>query len=182
MEFLTLTLGPSLILLWYFHRSDRFPEPHGVVWATFALGVATVVPILIYTAPLAVVLESLALEQHYLMAAGWAVFGAAIPEEFCKFLVVYFYCRRHSDFDEPMDGLVYGVAASLGFAALENVLYVLDEGLWVALPRAITAVPMHAAMGAIMGYYVGAAHFNSACRTSLLRQALAGAHATARPV
>ncbi len=53
-----------------------------------------------------------------------------------------------------MDGLVYGAAASLGFAAFENVLYVLDGGMEVAIARALTAVPFHCLDGAIMGYFI----------------------------
>jgi len=58
-----------------------------------------------------------------------------------------------------MDGIVYGVVASLGFATFENILYVFDGGLSVAVSRAFSAVPFHAFAGAILGYYVGQAKF-----------------------
>ena len=64
---------------------------------------------------------------------------------------------RNRAFDEPMDGIVYGVVASLGFATLENILFVFNGGMSVAVSRAFTAVPLHAFVGAIMGYYVGQA-------------------------
>ncbi len=76
-----------------------------------------------------------------------------------KFAVLYFFCFKHSEFDEPMDGFVYGAAASLGFAALENVLYVADSGLGTALLRALTAVPSHAMVGAVMGYFLALSRF-----------------------
>ena len=85
---------------------------------------------------------------------------AAFPEELFKYLVLTRYSARNPAFDEPMDGVVYGVTASLGFATLENILYVANGGLGVAITRAITAVPSHACLGAIMGYYVGQARFN----------------------
>jgi hypothetical protein len=78
---------------------------------------------------------------------------------------------RHKEFDEPMDGVVYGAIASLGFATLENTLYVTQGGVGQAVLRALSAVPGHACMGAIMGYYVGQAKFTPAKRTSLLAKA-----------
>lgn len=71
-----------------------------------------------------------------------------------------------------MDGLVYGVAASLGFAAIENWTYVYEAGLETALWRAVSAVPFHAMAGAIMGYYFGLAHFISSKRRLYYARAL----------
>jgi RsiW-degrading membrane proteinase PrsW (M82 family) len=146
-------LVPSLLLLWYFHSRDRNPEPRRVLWATFGLGVLAVVPVLLVALPVVFLVERV---TSPVLSGLLCAFGAAaLPEELCKLLVLLLYCRRHREFDEPIDGVVYGVAASLGFATLENVLYVLDGGLPVALMRACTAVPGHAFTGAIMGYYVG---------------------------
>ncbi len=150
-------LVPGLLLLWYFLRRDRFPEPRGLVVRTFLLGFAITIPAgligWLLQSPLAdaASVHAAALAQAFL--------GAAIPEEALKLAVLVWYCRRKDDFDEPMDGLVYGATVSLGFATLENVLYVLNGGLGVALLRAVTAVPGHAALGAIMGFYIGLAHF-----------------------
>lgn len=178
MQFLLLTLpaavAPSLMLLWFFHRQDRFPEPPAVVWKTFGLGVLTIIPVLMVGVPAFLLLSVFADGNAYLLGAGTAFLGAAIPEEFAKFMVVFFYCRRHSHFDEPMDGLVYGAAASLGFATLENVLYVAGGGLGVAVMRAFTAVPLHATLGAIMGYHIAAAHFDPSRKGRFLFLALAG--------
>ena len=86
---------------------------------------------------------------------------AGLCEEGFKFLVLHKFCARKKDFDEPMDGMVYGVVASLGFATLENVLYVLGGGMDVALARAATAVPAHACFGGLMGYFYAKAHFGT---------------------
>ena len=64
------------------------------------------------------------------------------------------------EFDEPMDGVVYGVAVALGFATLENFLFVTRLGLGVAWLRALFAVPAHALFGATMGYYAGRTKFD----------------------
>jgi RsiW-degrading membrane proteinase PrsW (M82 family) len=150
-------LVPSFLLIWYFRSRDLNPEPSRVVWATFWLGVATVVPVLLVALPLMHVLSGLPSPE--LRGVSYALLTAAVPEELFKFLVVVGYAARHKEFDEPMDGIVYGAVASLGFATLENVLYVSGGGLGMALMRALTAVPAHAFMGAIMGYYVGQARF-----------------------
>ena len=164
-------LVPSLLLMWYFHRRDAFPEPQGVLWTTFGLGVLITVP----AAAAALVLDRVAEAFPDPFGYGFAsaFLGAAIPEELFKLAVLWFYAARHFEFDEPMDGVVYGVAASLGLATLENVLYVAGGGAPVAMVRALTAVPGHAFLGAIMGFYVGQARFDEARRRAYLRRAFA---------
>ncbi|MEI8255449.1 MAG: PrsW family glutamic-type intramembrane protease [Deltaproteobacteria bacterium] len=157
---------PSLLLIWYFRSRDVNPEPGRVVWATFFLGVLTVVPVLLVDYPITLALGHPA--NPFVSGVSEAFLVAAIPEEFFKFLVITLYAARHKEFDEPMDGIVYGAVASLGFATLENILYVSSGGIGVAIMRAITAVPGHAFMGAIAGYYVGQAKFNPARRGALL--------------
>ena len=165
-------IAPSLILVWFFHARDAFPEPPKVLWTTFFLGVATVAPVLLFAWPA----YHWAQQIGFALAQGFvaAFFGAAIPEEIFKLLVLWGYSMRQRDFDEPMDGIVYGVTASLGFATLENILYVSSEGGATAIMRAFTAVPGHALLGAIMGYFVGRAQFATDRneRRKLLGQAL----------
>jgi RsiW-degrading membrane proteinase PrsW (M82 family) len=150
-------LVPSALLLWFFHSRDVNREPAGVMWKTFFLGVAAIVPVAVVGMVLVPAVKVLGTGHIYLGGALRAFFVAAIPEEFFKYQVLSRYCMRHKEFDEPMDGMVYGVAASLGFATLENIFYVAGGGLQVAVTRALTAVPGHAMMGAIMGYYAGQA-------------------------
>ena len=143
--------------MWFFHARDAFPEPPRVLWTTFALGVVSVAPVLLFAWPMTVLAESI----DGPVAHGFvsAFFGAAIPEELFKLLVLWGYSMRQRAFDEPMDGIVYGATASLGFATLENIMYVSGEGGSAAIVRAFTAVPGHAFLGAIMGAYVGRARF-----------------------
>lgn len=162
---------PALLLLWHFHRKDRYPEPAKVVAVTFALGIASIVPVLLVALPVVIGLRELG--NPVLLAVGQAFIAAAVAEETAKFVIIRWYSMRHDAFDEPMDGLVYGVAASLGFATFENVLYVLQGGLAVAALRALTAVPGHAMMGAVMGFYMGEAHFQPDRRRSLMWKAWA---------
>ena len=163
-------VAPALLLLWYFHSRDVYPEPPRVVWATFGLGVASIVPAVM----LAMAIEAAVGEPADPWAAGLAAafLTAALPEDLAKFAVLYFFCLRRSEFNEPMDGLVYGVAASMGFAALENVLYVFEGGLGLAAMRAFTAVPSHAMHGAIMGYFLALYRFLPHRRGFFLAMAL----------
>ena len=163
---------PAWLLMRYFINSDRFPEPEAIIRKTFLYGVAIVIPVLLFALPISVFENSPVIKSSAFNAAVFSAFvTAAIPEEFFKFIVLKYYCAKQKEFDEPMDGIVYGVVASLGFATLENILYVINGGLGVAIMRAFTAVPAHAAFGAIMGYYFSKTHFQSK-KVSFLSMAL----------
>ncbi|NUM53649.1 MAG: PrsW family intramembrane metalloprotease [Candidatus Hydrogenedentes bacterium] len=163
---LALALVPSWLLVRYFHDRDYYPEPPRVIWTTFALGALTVIPVLLFVFPMMKLLPQP--ESHVGFAFQFAFLYAAIPEEFFKLMVLLGYSLRRRDFDEPMDGLVYGAVASQGFAALENVMYSFAGGVSIAVARAFTAVPAHACMGIIMGYFVGRARFEPERRTALI--------------
>ena len=147
---------PSLLLLFYFYKRDLNPEPAKVLLFTFSLGVLITIPVALWAS-----LLRFEPGQVHPMLAGFytAFFVAAGPEEFAKYKVLTGYSMKRKAFDEPMDGVVYGATASLGFATLENILYVAEGGFDVALIRAFSAVPGHACWGAIIGYYAGRARF-----------------------
>lgn len=156
---------PAVLLVWFFHARDTFPEPPRVLWTTFALGCASIVPAVLA----GVILEpALQTSGAVPIAAVQAFVVAALCEESSKLAVLLGYSFRRSEFDEPMDGIVYGATVSLGFAALENVLYVLDGGFALAVLRGVLSVPGHATYGAVMGYYVGRARFDRANRRHLI--------------
>jgi len=161
---------PSLLLVWYFHARDAFPEPPRVLWTTFGLGIFIIFPVLVVVGPIDALIEQMGNPLVYGFTT--AFLGAAIPEELMKLLVLWLYASRHVEFDEPMDGIVYGATASLGFATLENILYVADGGFGVAVMRAVLSVPGHAFTGAIMGYFVGQAKFASGGRGGLIAKAV----------
>lgn len=164
---------PSVLLVWYFHARDVYPEPARMIWTTFGLGVLTVLPVLLIGIPIHQVVGHI--ERPVVASACEALFVAAMLEEFFKLVVLVLYSMRKQEFDEPMDGIVYGVVVSLGFATFENLLYVMDGGTSVAFSRAFSAVPLHAFLGAIMGYYVGQAWKNPGRRRGLLLRGYASA-------
>jgi len=169
-----LTVGfvvvPSFLLLAYFRERDLNPEPARMLWRTFGWGVAMCLPVIPVELAVGRLIAPLA-TLPYVHGLAHALLGAAVPEELFKFAVVVLVCMRSSEFDEPMDGIVYGAVASLGFATLENLFYVVgdEHSLRVAIMRAVTAVPGHAFMGAIMGYYAGQARFGAGSRTAASR-------------
>jgi protease PrsW len=96
------------------------------------------------------------------MTMAYSILVVGFSEEFSKFIVLRFYIFQKKDFNEPFDGIVYSVVISMGFAMVENILYVVQGGLNVALIRMFTAVPAHAAFGVLMGYFAGKAKFSQA--------------------
>ena len=158
---LLAALLPAILLFLYICKLDPQPEPKS--WLTKALlyGVGISVPI---------VIVELAIE--YAIFGGEistlfdttirAFFVAALPEEGFKLLALWLVLRKNPYFDEHFDGIVYAVCVGLGFAAVENVLYVIgSQENWfsVAIARSLLAVPGHYAFGVLMGYYYSVYHF-----------------------
>jgi RsiW-degrading membrane proteinase PrsW (M82 family) len=174
-------LLPVVLILLYVYKKDRFPEPPGVVLRTFLLGVAVALPISIVEFVVDGAGSLAGIERGSLVHAGYTAFAvAALVEELGKFAVLWFYAARHDAFDEPMDGVVYGCAASLGFACIENILYVFAgstemSGTAIAVARAFTAVPGHAAFGVLMGACIGIGKFAGHRQGQWIALGLAGA-------
>jgi RsiW-degrading membrane proteinase PrsW (M82 family) len=154
-----LAVIPTLFLVRYYYRQDRArPEPKGLVFKVFLFGVLS--------ALVAIPVELLVSQFHRAFgpnSIGYALFKAFVVagliEEYLKLSVVRLTAYRAQAFDEVMDGVVYTVVAGLGFACLENVLYVLGGSVATALVRAFTAVPLHAVASGLMGYFLGRARF-----------------------
>ena len=163
MILLLVTIIPSLIILAYFIYSDKFREPVKAILIVLLFGVLIAIP--------AGYLNNFVIKNfsnydtvNNALLVGF--FAGGLVEELLKFSILYFYVSKMQDFDEPMDGIVYGVTASLGFATLENFEYVylaansLDfTSMEIAIGRALTAIPMHGLNGCVMGFYFGMMHF-----------------------
>lgn len=159
---LAAALLPALLLFLYIWRKDAQPEPFQWLFRALLAGVIICIPV-------AYVESSV---MHWLFAGNepTTLFGttleaflvAAVPEEAAKLLALWLILRKNPYFDEHFDGIVYAVCVGLGFAAIENVGYVLSSGEgWasVAVMRALLAVPGHYAFAIIMGYYYAIYHF-----------------------
>jgi RsiW-degrading membrane proteinase PrsW (M82 family) len=156
-----LAAAPALILLRYYYRQDRErPEPKGLVVRIFLLGIAATF-VAIPLELLMSIFQGLFADFPLLTALFKAFVVAALVEEYLKLTIVRVFAYRNRNFDEVMDGVVYTVVASLGFACMENILYVMGSTIGTALTRAVTAVPLHAAASGLMGYCIGRAKFAS---------------------
>ena len=148
---LALTVGAPLAILIYIVRSDKFPEPTQMVLKTFFIGVLICIPASYLNGFISIFEDASGMQDMS--------FLAGFTEEPLKFLAFMLFVKVHSEFDEPMDAIVYGTVISLGFATWENIEYVYllysDQSFYVALLRAISAIPLHASCGVIMGYYIG---------------------------
>jgi len=156
-------IAPSLILLWLFVIADSRPEPARVVLGAVLLGALSTIAAIVVELGLQKTIPPI--HNHWLAQIQDAFLYAAIPEELLKIGLISWLAMRSSHFDEPMDGVVYGAAVGLGFAALENILYLVgakDHWQSVAIMRGVLSVPFHGALGAIAGAYIARARFGGA--------------------
>lgn len=177
---LGLSLAPIALLLFALLRVDRNREPIRFVLVTLLLGALTPIPVIVTGLALAAILGIPYEPTTIGEAIAVSFILAALVEEAFKFLVLWRYSAKHDAFDEPFDGIVYGTAASLGFAATENILYVfrgetMGESLFIAVLRAFTAVPVHAMCGVIMGLCIGIGRFSPKARPWWIAIGLGGA-------
>lgn len=158
---LAAALLPAILLWIYIWKQDPQPEPTNRLVKAVLYGVVIFIPVGIL---------EMAIKQVLFGGEPTTVFGttvmaffvAAIPEESFKLLALWLVLRKNPYFDEHFDGIVYAVCVGLGFAAVENVLYVIgSQENWfsVAIARSLLAVPGHYAFGVLMGYYYSVYHF-----------------------
>lgn len=155
-------LLPALLLIYYIFRKDKLkPEPKGQLIKGFFLGVGAAILVILALGPIGAV----SLDETHTSVIG-AVFNAfcfaAIPEEACKFLMLWLLVRSNKYFDEHIDGIVYAVCIGMGFAGAENFLYLIDNyESWVSVGiiRGLISVPGHFFFAVVMGYYLSLAQF-----------------------
>jgi RsiW-degrading membrane proteinase PrsW (M82 family) len=165
---LILSILPGLLIVLYIYWRDRKnSEPIIYLTICFLFGMFSTYP--------AIKMEEFGmrdlgihnLDSDPFMTFTFAFAVIAFSEEFVKFVFLRYYIFPKDDFDEPMDGIVYSVMISMGFATLENILYIvvrpenIEIAFQIGLLRMITAVPGHAIFAIIMGYFVGMAKFTS---------------------
>lgn len=155
-------LLPALVLGLYIYFRDQVKEPFSWLLRTFIAGICICVPVAFVEAGISHLIFGDGSPATLFGTTVQAFFVAAVPEEAAKLLVLWLILRRNPYFDEHFDGIVYAVCVGLGFAAIENVAYVMQAGegwITVAAMRALLAVPGHYAFAIIMGYYYSIYHF-----------------------
>lgn len=159
MKTIAFTLLPPILIFLYIYFSDRFREPKKLMFQVFLLGVLLIIPAGYLNQ---FVLKTFQNNDPVNNALLIGFFAGGFIEEILKFSILYYFVLKKNEFNEPMDGIVYGVLVSLGFATLENIEYVYLQSenlgftsLEVAQLRAFTAVPLHGLVGIVMGFYFG---------------------------
>lgn len=167
MKLLIIAIAPVAIIATYVYFRDKYEkEPVGRLLLALLAGCLVPLPVLWAGSGLSLFKPSI---------GGWPAFYdafviAGFTEELFKFLVLFVFTWFSRHFNEKFDGIVYAVFISLGFAAVENVLYVFSaqDGPSVGLLRAFLSVPAHALFGITMGFYFGLAKFYPRYRNGLL--------------
>jgi RsiW-degrading membrane proteinase PrsW (M82 family) len=159
----TAAVAPALLILWLVVAADERPGPPTKVWTAFVLGAASISLLGILRAPFLSLFT--APENPWVAQAVHSLFGVALPEETVKILVIVAISARRRRFADPMDTVVYGAAAGLGFAAYENLDYLVrNVEMWQSLAavRSVLTVPFHGALGIIAGAYLAIARSGTA--------------------
>jgi RsiW-degrading membrane proteinase PrsW (M82 family)/ribosomal protein S18 acetylase RimI-like enzyme len=168
MNLIALAIAPGLaISVFIFHRDAYNKEPKFNLVVAFLLGALSIFP----AAIVEVSAKSL-FTNNIGSTAFYAYAIVAMAEETSKFLVLRYYALTRKSFDEPLDGIVYSVIISMGFASLENIDYVTRGGIGTGILRMFLSVPAHASFAVLMGYYAGKAKFDPARRKKLLLNGL----------
>ena len=159
----TAAVAPALFMLWLVVAAGERPGPPMKVWTAFALGAASISLLGLLRAPFTRIV--LVPDNPWLAQAIHALFGVALPEETVKILVIAAVSARRRPFGDPLDTVVYGAAAGLGFAAYENLAYLEQHTeMWQSLAAlcSVLTVPFHGALGVIAGAYLAIARSGTA--------------------
>ena len=157
MALLLATILPSILIILFFVYSDKFKEPRSEIIKVFIYGILITIPAYFLNTFISNFFYANTRVSEGLISS---FLTAAPVEEGLKLFVLYYFVYKMKDFNEPIDGIVYGVTVSLGFATLENFYYVYlladhfnTSSMALAIIRSFSAVPAHAVFGIFMGYF-----------------------------
>lgn len=156
MSLIGIAILPVIILLTYIYKKDKFQkEPLPLLLGALGMGMLSVLPIVFVERAL----SNLNPYEGVNGALYTAFVVAGCTEEGFKLLFLYWLIWRNRHFDEYFDGIVYAVFVSMGFALVENVMYVFSGGLGTGIMRALLSVPAHFLFAVVMGYFFALAKF-----------------------
>ncbi|MBL0154922.1 MAG: PrsW family intramembrane metalloprotease [Chitinophagaceae bacterium] len=173
MQYIALAITPGIVIsLYIFYKDSYNREPVLNLVVSFILGALSIIPVFF--------IERKAghsfIDGSVMGVALFSFIIVALTEEAMKFIVVRTYAWNLKSFDEPLDGIVYTVMVGMGFATVENIMYVLayadyGRGFEIGLKRMFLSVPAHATFAVVMGYFMGKARL---ARKHKLKFQLAG--------
>ena len=153
---------PAAFLLYRVYKMDTIEkEPWAILRKLLLWGALSGIPAALVESLLTGVFQNLLQEGTLLYNFVFGFVVAALVEESFKFFFLYKFTFKSPHFNYRFDGVIYAVFVSMGFAILENILYVFQGGMGVALSRALLALPLHAACGVYMGIAYGQQKVNS---------------------
>ena len=156
---LALAMAPGVAIGLYIYLKDKHErEPVSLLLISFLYGALSTVVTLIISFSLDLLMTFKENDEVHQFVN--AFFKVALVEEFSKFIFIRFVLYNNKNFNEPFDGIVYAVMVGMGFATLENILYVFQYGVATGILRMFTAVPAHATFAVLMGYFLGKAKFS----------------------
>ena len=161
MQLLLSAVAPAIVIIIYIYIKDKHEkEPKHLLFYNFLFGaiVSIIVTTILYFLFAKFFPPFLTKSIFDQFIKAFLMVG--LIEEFSKYIIVRYYAQPKDAFNEPFDGIVYGVMVSMGFAVTENIFYVFEDGIETAIARAFTAVPAHATFGILMGYFMGKAKFS----------------------
>lgn len=172
MRLLVIAVAPVFIVLFYVYFRDKYEhEPLGMLLKALGAGILITIPISFVEQGLSNFAAGVISSRMEVVWSAFVVAGGT--EELFKYIALYLLIWANKNFNERFDGIVYAVFVSLGFAMVENLLYVLQGGFGVGWIRALTAIPAHTFFGITMGFYFGIARFSDErARASFMIRAL----------
>ena len=158
-------LLPAALLVYHIYRADFLqPEPLDQLKRAIIFGIGSIFVSMLFSTPFEVLGLFSKTYSTMIGAFRLALFGAGIPEELAKLIMLFLVVRKNPYFNEKMDGIVYAVCVSMGFAGFENLAYLGAAGenwFGVSVSRALLAVPCHYYNGVFMGYFFAKYWFES---------------------
>ncbi|NLM24598.1 MAG: PrsW family intramembrane metalloprotease [Firmicutes bacterium] len=153
-----ISLAPGLVWVCFFYQQDKFEkEPIVKLAQVFIAGAVSVILAIWFETPFRrFLVGDVTLFTHFWIS----FFVIGLGEEFFKLLALYFVGYSSPEFNEPVDGIIYGTTVGIGFSVVENMLYIINYGLEVAPIRALIASLAHASFSGIAGTYLGRAKFS----------------------
>ena len=168
LGYIALTFVPPVLWLIFYLREDRNPEPKRLLLLAFVGGMAGTLPaILAECGVISLFGQDCTRDITFPINPVILLFAISLIEEYAKYLMIKLLIIRKRDFDEPVDAMVYLITAALGFAALENTLFLfpiffqgnLLVGLQITLNRFLGANLLHALSSGIVGFFLARAFF-----------------------
>lgn len=159
-----LAVLPTLLIAYLVYRNDKHKEPFRILISLFLFGILSALGVIC----ISVLLESFIpvfSKDVAIMNVTELVLKVfieiALIEELCKWLIIYIFGYKNIEFDETYDIIIYAIFVALGFATIENIMYVLRENtIGLAVQRALFSVPGHTAYAIFMSYYLCKAKIN----------------------